>query len=495
MDRTACIDLPGFALQLLLRREPGFREHPAAVVDADRPQGIVVQAGERARRLGVLPGMRYAGALSLAPGLRAGTVPPEEIREAVAALAGIFRRFTPGVEPAGEEPGVFWLDAKGLDRLFPSLPDWAERIRAEAARAGFEASVAVGFRRFGVYALAKARPGVLFLATPEEERESARAVPLDRLLLPPAARETLGRLGVTTVGGFADLPADGVAGRFGPEVRRLHRLATGDLVVPLAPERPDAPAMRLLALDHPEDDAERILAAVEELLDPLLDEVDAKGRALSELRLGLRFERLGDHIESIRPAAPTLSAKTLMELARLRLRAVRRLPDRVVEVRLVAGEVEAAGRERRLFAEGAERDLAAANRALARLRASLGDDAVVRASARDAHLPEERFAWERLDSLDKAAPLAAAEPRLVRRIHARPVPLPPRERHEPDGWMLRGLEQGPVVRVLGPYVLSGGWWDRPAHRDYHFAETRDGEILWVFYDRGVRRWFLQGRVE
>jgi len=52
-----------------------------------------------------------------------------------------------------------------------------------------------------------------------------------------------------------------------------------------------------------------------------------------------------------------------------------------------------------------------------------------------------------------------------------------------------------VVRVLGPYVVSGGWWDRPAHRDYHFAETKDGEILWLFYDRGTRRWFLQGRVE
>jgi protein ImuB len=87
------------------------------------------------------------------------------------------------------------------------------------------------------------------------------------------------------------------------------------------------------------------------------------------------------------------------------------------------------------------------------------------------------------------------EPRLVRRIHTHPLPLPPRERHEPDGWMLRGLEEGPVARVLGPYVVSGGWWNRPVHRDYHFAETRRGDLLWVYYDRMRRRWFLQGRVE
>ena len=40
-----------------------------------------------------------------------------------------------------------------------------------------------------------------------------------------------------------------------------------------------------------------------------------------------------------------------------------------------------------------------------------------------------------------------------------------------------------------------GWWNRPVHREYHFAETQKGELLWVYYDRSRRRWFLQGRVE
>jgi protein ImuB len=61
--------------------------------------------------------------------------------------------------------------------------------------------------------------------------------------------------------------------------------------------------------------------------------------------------------------------------------------------------------------------------------------------------------------------------------------------------MLHGLEQGPVVRVDGPYVVAGGWWNRPVHREYHFAETRKGDLLWVYYDRMRRRWFLHGRVE
>ena len=38
MDRTACIDLPAFPLQLLLLKHPDWRTHPAAVVEADTPQ-------------------------------------------------------------------------------------------------------------------------------------------------------------------------------------------------------------------------------------------------------------------------------------------------------------------------------------------------------------------------------------------------------------------------------------------------------------------------
>jgi protein ImuB len=495
VDRTACVDVPAFPLQLLLQRRQEWAVLPVAVVAEDRPHGVVLWVNERARGAGVLPGMRYAAALSLVPDLRAAVVPEDEVRDEVDALAERLRQFTPHVEPSRDEPGVFWLDARGLERLFGCLDAWASSLHADLARAGFQGSVAVGFRRFGVYAVARARRGARVLMTLDEERRAARAVPLARLAMPPVVRDLLAKLGVRTVGEFVDLPVDGVGVRFGPEVEALHRAAAGDLDPPLQPERPAVPAVRRLVLEPPDHDAARLVAAVETLLGPLLGEVTAKGHLLAELQMGFRFERLGDHVEGIRPAAPTLDPKRLMELVRLRLEAVRRLPDAVAEIVLVAREVEPEPRQRELFARERQRDLDAANRALARVRARFGDAAVERARLREGHLPEGRFAWEALPALAEARPRGADEPRLVRRIHARPVPLPPRERHEPDGWMLRGLEQGPVVRVLGPYVISGGWWARLTHRDYHFAETRQGELLWVFYDRTRRRWFLQGRVE
>jgi protein ImuB len=133
------------------------------------------------------------------------------------------------------------------------------------------------------------------------------------------------------------------------------------------------------------------------------------------------------------------------------------------------------------------------------VRAELGEGAVVRASLREGHLPEAGFTWQPWDGpieLPRAHARKVAVRSLVRRIQARAIALPPRPPSERnDNWLMQGLEVGAVVRMLGPYVVSGGWWHSTVHREYHFVETRRGDILWVYHDRRRRRWYLQGRVE
>ena len=112
------------------------------------------------------------------------------------------------------------------------------------------------------------------------------------------------------------------------------------------------------------------------------------------------------------------------------------------------------------------------------------------------HLPEARFAFEPIEALPEPRPGPAAERILVRRIYPRPIPLTPLPRQmRNDGWAPRDPEQGPVGLMFGPYVVSGGWWRQEIHREYRFAETRRGDLLWVYYDRRRRRWFQHGEVE
>jgi len=495
MDRLACVDLPFFPLQLLLRRHPEWRKHPVVVVDSDKPQGIIRYVNERARSFRILPGMRYAAGLSLTGDLRAAVMPRADIDRTTAAIGRRLRRFTPHVEPATEEPGVFWLDASGLERLHDSVADWAGLVSAELKRCKLHPVVAVGFSRFGTYAVAKAARGTVIFEDRGQEKNAARRVPLDRLSLEPKSRDALHKLGITTVGNFIELPPDGIHRRFGPEVHRLHRLATGELQLPIQPEEPRPPVMERACLDDPETSVPRLMVVIEKLMQPLIAGLVDRGEALAAVRVGFCFEKIGDHIECVRPATPTLDVAQMLELIRLRLQAVRKLPDGVVEVVLVAEGHAATRQQLQLFSEQPRSDLAAANRSLARVRAEFGDDTVVRARLREGHLPEGSYTWEALDKLAAASPRNVGSGCLVRRIQTRPIPLPSRPRQEPDGWMLRGLKQGPVVRVFGPYIVAGGWWNRPVHREYHFAETQKGEMLWVFYDRNRRRWYAHGRVE
>ena len=497
MDRMACVELPAFPLQLLLKRHPGWVDRPVAVVDRDKPQGVVLWVNELARAAGVRGGMRYAAGLSLARTLHAGEVPPADIEQGVTAALAQLRRFSPGVEPCRDEPGVFWLDASGLSHLYASLRQWADEIAAALRTCGLQAAAVVGFTRFGTYAIVKTvTPGepVAVVRDAARERVLAGQTPLDRLGIDPALRDSLGKLGVRTVRAFLQLPPAGLRRRFGPEVQRLHRLAADDLQVPLQPLRVTDPLSVQHYFDAAETDAQRLLFFVKRLLDRLLITVAERHEQLADLTLYLRLDRGAPHTEQVRPAAPTSDSGQLLNLVRLRLEALR-LRAGVTELRVIGRAVRTAAAQQGLFVERPRRDLAAANLALARIRAEFGDGAVLRARLTEGHLPEAQFAWEPLAAVARSAPREIACRPLVRRIHAQPLPLPPRPRHEPDGWLVRGGVSGHVRDFAGPYLVSGGWWRSAVHREYYFARMRDGDLLWIYYDRPHRRWRWQGQVQ
>ncbi len=505
MERLACVDVPSLGLQVLLQAHPEWRNRPLVLVAEDKPNAKVLQVNQQARSLRILPGQRYAAALSLSRELQAGTISSAEIARQVEALCTRLRRFTPDVEPAADAPGIFWLDAAGLERLHPSRSLWAQQILGELATAGFLAQIAVGFTRFGTYAVARASRGATVFERLEDEQAAAERVRLARLDLDPGVRDALQRLGVTTVGEWRRLPAGGLRLRFGETAYRLHALASGSVWAPLLPRPAEEPCERRVDFEHPEIDTERLLFLLKRLLDELLAALHERGEALRELCLHLRLDDGGEQAESLRPAAPTLDAAQLLGLVRLRLETLRRAAQvgvgegkGISALRLRVVGVRAPREQLELFAALQRRDRAAAERALARLRAEFGEGVVVRARLREAHLPASRFVWEPLRSLAglHPAPRRVTPRPLVRRLYAPPLPLPQRPRREPDGWLLRGLEHGRVLRFIGPYPLSGGWWQgRGTQREYSFAEMENGELLWIYYDLRRRQWFLEGRVE
>lgn len=505
MDRWACVNIPELPLQLLERHHPEWKGQAVVVVDHDKPNGVILWANEGARHYRILPGMRFAAGLSLCGDLRAGTVESPLIQNALVQVERELQCFSPSVEPAQGEPGVFWLDASGLRHLYASLYEWAEILERQLyASQSLRCLITVGFSRFGTYALARAmrlpsrstrrrQPTVQVWPSAQEELREAARVPLDRLNLPPKLRDALFKLGVKTVGNFVKLPPGGLKERFGPEAFALHRKMSGLSWQPIQHHELESPAESWLYLDHSETDTTRLLFIIKRMLIRLLEELHDRHQVAHSLEFKLCLDTKREQTEALKTATPTLDLDQWLELIRLRLESLT-LKAGIREVNLKLSGITAAEEQLRAFAESPRRDLEAAARAFARLRAEFGEDCVVGAKLREGHLPEASFSWERLESIGLPSPTPSEHRPLVRRV-GKPQLLPPRQRHErDDGWLVKGVAAGPAIDTQGPFTVSGGWWVREVRRDYYFVQLQNDELLWIFFDRHRRKWFLHGEV-
>ncbi len=496
----ACVDLPDLPLQILRRDRPDFVGHPLAVVAEDRPEAPLTHVDAKASRLHLSTGMRYGAARNLVPALRAGPISAERITRIVEELVIALQTFSPRVEPDLERPGTFYVDPSGLGRIYGDPRTWADAVQGYLKGRGFVASVVIAHGRFAAFAIARTTGGARVLADPRATRRRLEAVPLAALGLSPRLRDDLAALSVRTIGDLLRLPAGELKSRFGEETGRLQAAAAEEAQLPIQPRAFDEPIEVSLEIDPPDDDHARLLFGIKGALHELLTNVRSRALVLGALHLKLHLEDGHTHAERIEPATPTRDAMLLLDLVRLRLGDTT-LPAAVERLTLVAETARPEGDQLAMFRLGPRRDLAAGERALARVRAAFGEGSVTRPRLRDAHLPEARFAWEpadrlRLSKTDEAArePTGDSAPPLMRRVLSKPRPLSSRDASDPSAGPM--LDDGDaVLRLFGPYRISGGWWVRKVERDYYYAETASGELLWLYWDRPRKRWFLHGMVD
>jgi protein ImuB len=510
MERLVCIDLPAFPLQLLLKRRPHWEGHPIVVVEDDRPQATILWVNEQAARQNILPGMRYAAALSVDHNVRAAVVPASEIVFSVSELARRFERFSARVEASSETPGVFWLSGKGLQGVYDSVNDWVDGIRTDIAACGFNANLCAGFTRFGTWAVARLREGVTLFRDHDEERQIARKTPLRTLDLDPQFRDSMTKLGVRTVGDLCDLPSDGLQARYGSEIAEFHRRARGDLMPPLESWQSEEPPTRTFHFDFGIRQKEQILFVFKGALPELTEQLRRRGEGIDRVGFELEFDRprkrppkltegetwnprmLKDEIQT---ASSTLEQTLVVDLLRLKLERIK-LPGVIEQASLTLHGAPIEDKQSELFDSHTRRRPEAAMRGLSRVRAEFGEDAVQRMDEQVGYLPEARIQCSQLRELSSPVPPRDFDDTLIRRLYQRPERLEGRPRNpRNDGWLIRGEKSGAVKRLLGPYIISGGWWHVTIKRSYHFAETDNGDLLWVYYDHMRKRWFLHGTVD
>ena len=490
MKRVSCVSLPMFPLQIVLHDKPHWQGAPIAVVDDEGPNGRISHLNDLARKSRLRLGMRQALARDLMPNLHTALVSPEAISSASKELLQALQTFSPRVE-ASEFSGTFIMDPEGLRRLYGGYHNWSSCIHRYLRARHWQSAITIGFHRHRALALAITGRGVQVLEDPEQERERSNRTPLVELGLRGDLCESLTALGVETLGDFLRLPSGELHSRFGADASALHDRFNDELQLPIQPHGFDEPSRISFQVDPPDQDQNRLLFAIKGALHSLLHRVRARGDAIQSLELSLHLEHAPLHRERIEPASATLDLMLIIELIRLRLGETE-LRAPVEEVELLANTTRAHPNQVALPGHQPRRDMNAAQRALARIRAAYGEESVTRASLREAHLPEASFRWEpiqhaRIGERDAPPPVSF----MIRRVYARPKPLPPRLAKEPEAGPSLTKDHA-IEHMYGPYRVSGGWWKRLVERDYYYAQTDHGDLLWVFYDRPRKRWFLHG---
>ncbi len=445
-------------------------------------------ANAAARAAGIRAGQAVAAAKALAGELRVIDREPSMEREALERLAAWACQFTPVVSL---EPQGLVLEVEACLRLFQGHANLTVAIQRGIRAMGLRAALGIAPTALAARLFARAEAqgrGVRSCLALEDLRERLADLPLFLLAWPEKTLAQLTDLGIVRLRDVLDLPAEGIAKRFGTEIGvSLDRLL-GRLADPRAPY--SAPAQFRSRLELAAE-----TAGVEALLFPLkrmLVEFEgyARGRGAGAQRMALRLEhrrKLHTRVE-LDFASPEREADFILAIAREKLWRLR-LPAATLALDLRAEALLAYTPRVRAWLPGPREQQVDCERLVERLGARLGRERVFGIALANDHRPEKD--WAAVGSRPGVA--RERKPGLHPVLGLRPAWLLPR----PQRLVLANGHptlQGALALGPGPERIEAGWWDgEEVRRDYYVATNEHGETFWIFREHcDLSAWYLHG---
>src|SRR6266851_2295121 len=301
MPRIACLWVPELPLCAAVRAEPQLAGAPLAVVEACYKKRRAHVLGATPLAEGVEPGQTLAEARAICPALLHRSASTERERAAAQAAVEAAGAVSPRFEEAA--PGLVYLDAGGLSKLFGDDRGVARALVAAAERVGLRAAVGVAAgKSLALLAARAAAPDLTFEVTrhglgggafrvvaPEEQAAFLAGLPLLALDLSDELQQTLRRFGLHTLGDVSRLPPGPLAARLGPEGAVLWRLARGEDAAALAPRPAPERFEEGEELEWDAQSIEPLLFVWKALLGRLEQRLRARGLMARELLLRLRL--------------------------------------------------------------------------------------------------------------------------------------------------------------------------------------------------------------
>lgn len=455
--------------------------------------------------------MGLADARAMHPAIEVVEADIEADRRLLEGLADWCDRYTPLVALCGED-GLF-LDISGCAHLFGGEKAMLDDLMARIFHQGFD--VRAGLASTPGTAWAAARFSGAAIVEPGAEASFLAPLPLAALRLENQARAGLESVGLNSAGAILSAPRAPLARRFGAGLILRLDQALGRVEEAISPRLPVPPLSVERQLAEPVSLTEDIERLVGLLAATLKRDLERRGEGARRLQLALfrvdgavsriavgtsrpmREPHLIDKLfrERLKALGSEVEAGFGFDLVRLSVLSAARYEAEQADL---AGGTEDSGEDLALFAD--------------RIRARLGEQAVLRSVSVESHIPEKAVqsvpfanaAPQDMQRQGKAAAATAPAGR-VRPIRLLRHPEPVEASAEvPDGppfsfrWR-RALYR--VSRAEGPERIEPEWWlgdGCGAPRDYFRIEDGEGRRYWLYreglYGRGeaMPRWFMHG---
>jgi protein ImuB len=443
-------------------------------------------------------------------------------------VISVLEEFCPQVEVL--HPGVCAISVRGPARYFGGEEELARKISEAIIRRGLDCRTGIADGLFTAVLAARAEPSGA-VVPPGGAAAFLAPFPVTALEI-PELDDLLPRLGITTLGEFAALPAAVAANRLGAQGVLAHRLARGLDPRPLVPRQPAADLSVEWEFDPPAEQSEPVVFAAKALADQLQAGLAARRLACVRMRVQAVCED-GREIIRLWRYDGLLSAVAVAERVRWQLESWRTSQDLgagaaggradgradgravgpgggITLLRLTPDQlVRDEGRQLGLWGDAVVSDRVA--RAAAGVQAMLGHGAVTRPVLAGGRSPAEQVLLVPFG--DAAAPLLPAGRPWPGNIPAPapatvyPAPLSARITDSSgtpvtvtgrvqmsDFPALLSAGGGPPLAVIswaGPWPATERWWDPPrARRRARFQiVTEDGSAWLAVVQDG--RWLIE----
>lgn len=465
------VDLPHLALDALV--QTGSAAPRPLIIAEDSPRPRVHDANRAARRAGVRPGMALADALAVLNAPIVLDYAPEAIRQHLRTLASVLLQFTDHVCPEPGEQRILLEVGRSL-RLFRGPAALEARVRDTLRRLGYTPRIGIARTPAAARLLAHLRHPARPLDR-DMLRRTLSPLPLTVLPLPAADITALLGIGMERIGDLLRLHRNDLTLRYGERLPELVDRLLGDRPEPMPRFHPPETPGFHLEFDQEVNTTGALRFPLKRLLSQLEQTLRAGNHCVQSLELQLRHRDAPTRLALERSQASS-RVEDWLELWNIRLSRLD-LPAPVRGLRLTVPRLLPAGADPGGLFNNQEgtRDESGF---LARLRARLGDDAVLRYAPTLHPLPEEAQAAcspERFPALSSGAATPA------QRVAGAALWLCPLQPSPPPG----------PLEWLGR--LEGGWWaGNDQRRDYAVTTDRQGRLCWVFRDLRSGQWQLQG---